>query len=327
MPAGTPDTAFVTGGSGFIGGRLRRSGSPRAAPRSARSPARSGSAAAVEELGAEPVRGDLDDVERDGRRGRGLRGRPSTSPPTSPTGARARSSSAATSTGTEQRARGEPPRRRAPLRPLRHRGGDPRRPAAPRRRRVGAAAPRLAGALLRDQGGGRAARARGERRRVRDGRRAPALRLGRRRHDAAAGDRRRRSRPAASRWIDGGRHRTSITHVDNVVEGLLPAPSGAAAARPTSSPTASRSSSASSSPSCCERRASSPPTATSRLARAARSPPAARPPGRLLPLKGSPPLTRFASGPASQECTLDDSKARSELGYEPVISREEGWRS
>jgi len=27
---------------------------------------------------------------------------------------------------------------------------------------------------------------------------------------------------------------------------------------------------------------------------------------------------------ASQECTLDDSKARAELGYEPVVSREDG---
>ncbi len=45
---------------------------------------------------------------------------------------------------------------------------------------------------------------------------------------------------------------------------------------------------------------------------------------RLLPLKGEPPLTRFSLWVASQECTLDDSKARSELGYKPVISREEG---
>ena len=45
---------------------------------------------------------------------------------------------------------------------------------------------------------------------------------------------------------------------------------------------------------------------------------------RLLPLKGEPPLTRFSLWAASQECTLDDSKARSELGYEPVISRDEG---
>ncbi len=65
-----PTTAFVTGGSGFIGGRLVRrlvaDGSRvRALARSDRS------AAAVAELGAEPVRGDLDDVAAmtDGARG------------------------------------------------------------------------------------------------------------------------------------------------------------------------------------------------------------------------------------------------------------------
>lgn len=55
-------TAFVTGGSGFIGGRLIRrltadGWTVRALARSA------ASAAAVEDLGAQSVRGDLDDIE------------------------------------------------------------------------------------------------------------------------------------------------------------------------------------------------------------------------------------------------------------------------
>ena len=45
---------------------------------------------------------------------------------------------------------------------------------------------------------------------------------------------------------------------------------------------------------------------------------------RLLRLGGEPPLTRFAVWLSSQECTIDISKARSELGYEPVISRADG---
>ena len=45
---------------------------------------------------------------------------------------------------------------------------------------------------------------------------------------------------------------------------------------------------------------------------------------RLLRLGGEPPLTRFAVWVSSQECTIDISKARSELGYEPVIDRERG---
>ena len=47
---------------------------------------------------------------------------------------------------------------------------------------------------------------------------------------------------------------------------------------------------------------------------------------KTLPLRGSPPLTRFALWAASQECTLDISKARAELGYEPVTSRAERAR-
>ena len=45
---------------------------------------------------------------------------------------------------------------------------------------------------------------------------------------------------------------------------------------------------------------------------------------RILPLPGRPPLSRFAVWVSSQECTIDISKARQELGYEPVISRDEG---
>ena len=45
---------------------------------------------------------------------------------------------------------------------------------------------------------------------------------------------------------------------------------------------------------------------------------------RVLPLKGHPPLTRFAVWVASQECTIDISRAREELGYRPVKTREEG---
>ena len=47
---------------------------------------------------------------------------------------------------------------------------------------------------------------------------------------------------------------------------------------------------------------------------------------KLLPLPGAPPLTRFASWVASQECTLDDHRARVELGYTPVTSRVQGMR-
>jgi nucleoside-diphosphate-sugar epimerase len=45
---------------------------------------------------------------------------------------------------------------------------------------------------------------------------------------------------------------------------------------------------------------------------------------RTLPLPGDPPLTRLEVWLTSQECTLDISAARRELGYAPVRTREEG---
>jgi nucleoside-diphosphate-sugar epimerase len=45
---------------------------------------------------------------------------------------------------------------------------------------------------------------------------------------------------------------------------------------------------------------------------------------RLLRRSGSPPLTRFAVWVSSQECTLDTSRARTEMGYQPRTTRAEG---
>ncbi len=45
---------------------------------------------------------------------------------------------------------------------------------------------------------------------------------------------------------------------------------------------------------------------------------------RLLRLSSTPPLTRFAACMMSSTVTIDDSKARRELGYEPVISVADG---
>lgn len=47
---------------------------------------------------------------------------------------------------------------------------------------------------------------------------------------------------------------------------------------------------------------------------------------RNLRLKSAPPLTRHAAMVMSRNCVLDDSKARRELTYAPVISVEEGMR-
>ena len=48
---------------------------------------------------------------------------------------------------------------------------------------------------------------------------------------------------------------------------------------------------------------------------------------RLFGLKGEPPLTRHAAMVMSRDCTLRDDKARAELAYVPVVSREQGLAS
>jgi nucleoside-diphosphate-sugar epimerase len=126
------------------------------------------------------------------------------------------------------------------------------------------------------------------------------------------------------RWIGGGRHRTSTTHVDNVVEGLwLGATRGVAGAAyfvTDGEPVVFRD------------------FVTRLLATQGLDPgdgelplPVARALAAAgeaawskLPLPGSPPLTRMALWVSSLECTIDISRARAELGYEPVVSIDDG---
>jgi len=125
-------------------------------------------------------------------------------------------------------------------------------------------------------------------------------------------------------WIGGGRHRTSTTHVDNTVEGLVLA---ASSGRPGNAyfvtdgePVVFRefvtdllATQGVEAPS-----RSIPPAAASALARAGEVA------WRLLPLPGRPPLTRFAYWVASQECTIRIDKAREQLSYTPVTNIADG---
>jgi nucleoside-diphosphate-sugar epimerase len=45
---------------------------------------------------------------------------------------------------------------------------------------------------------------------------------------------------------------------------------------------------------------------------------------KLLPLPGDPPMTKFRSWLLTQECTIRIDKARDELGYRPIVSHEQG---
>ncbi len=125
-------------------------------------------------------------------------------------------------------------------------------------------------------------------------------------------------------WIGGGRHLTATTHVDNVVEGLLLAAErgtpGEAYFVTDGEPVVFREFLSE----MIATQGVEPPTRSMPRPLASALAPVVEGAWRLLPLKGEPPLTRLAIWLSSQECTIDISKARRELGYEPVISREQG---
>src|SRR4051812_45028893 len=125
-------------------------------------------------------------------------------------------------------------------------------------------------------------------------------------------------------WIGGGRHKTSTTHVDNVVEGLvLGATKGASAAayfvtdgtpvvfrdfvtlllatQGIEAPTRSL-----------------PKPVARALAAAAESA------WTLLPLPGEPPMTRLVYWLSALETTIDITRARTELGYAPARTIDDG---
>ena len=125
-------------------------------------------------------------------------------------------------------------------------------------------------------------------------------------------------------WVGGGRQLTATAHVDNVVEGLwLGATRGAPGGVyfvTDGEPVEFRE------------------MVTRMLATAGVEAPDKNVPApvaragaalsetlwRLLPLRGHPPITRFAVWVSSLECTIDISRARSELGYQPPRTRDEG---
>jgi nucleoside-diphosphate-sugar epimerase len=119
-------------------------------------------------------------------------------------------------------------------------------------------------------------------------------------------------------WIGGGRHRTAITHVDNTVEGLV---LGATRGTPGNAYFVTDGDPVVFREFVGELLATQGLTAPGRsiptwLGRALAS--AGEAAWRRLPLPGRPPLTRFAFWVSSQECTIRIDKARTQLGYAPV---------
>jgi nucleoside-diphosphate-sugar epimerase len=125
-------------------------------------------------------------------------------------------------------------------------------------------------------------------------------------------------------WIGGGQYRTSTTHVDNAVEGLL---LGAERGRPGQAyfvtdgePTVFRDFVTR----LLATQGIEPPSRNLPLPLARAAAAACEAAWRILPLQGAPPLTRATVWLSGVEVTIDVSKARSALGYEPVVSADQG---
>jgi nucleoside-diphosphate-sugar epimerase len=125
-------------------------------------------------------------------------------------------------------------------------------------------------------------------------------------------------------WVGGGGQLTSTTHVDNTVEGLVLAATKGAPGEvyfvTDGEPVVFREFVSA----LLETQRVEAPTRTmpAWLGRVVAT--AGEQAWRLLPLPGRPPLARFTYWILSQECTIDDTKARRQLDYSPIVSREQG---
>ena len=126
------------------------------------------------------------------------------------------------------------------------------------------------------------------------------------------------------RWVGGGRHLTATTHIDNAVEGLWLAatrgPAGGVWFVTDGEPVEFREFlTALVGTQGVEIPDRSVPAGVANAAARA-----SEWLWRALKRPGNPPLTRFAVWVSSQECTIDISRAETDLGYRPVVSREQG---
>lgn len=317
----TPTTAFITGGSGFIGARLVRrlaeAGTRvRALARSERS------AGAVAALGAEPVRGDLDDPASMATGAEGCEAAFHLAAHLGQWGSR-EDFVRANVTGTRNAVEAC---RRAGVGRFVHCGTeaallaggplgdvDETAPLRPDSKARYSATKAEAEQVVRDANG--------------DGLETVVLRP---RMVWGAGDTTLLPEFVAAAesgrlaWIGGGGHLTSTTHVDNVVEGLLLAAAKGRAGESyfvtDGDPVVFREFVSE----LLTTQGVEPPTRSIPGWLGAGAAAGAEAVWRALPLRGEPPLTRLAYWLSAHECTIDISKAKTELGYAPVIDRERG---
>lgn len=125
-------------------------------------------------------------------------------------------------------------------------------------------------------------------------------------------------------WVGGGNHLTATTHVDNTVEGLV---LGAERGQPGNAyfvtdgdPVVFREFVSE----LLRTQGVEPTTRSIPAPVAGVVAVAGETAWRLLPLPGRPPLTRFTYWISTQECTIRIDKAREQLSYAPVKTREAG---
>ncbi|MDT5095813.1 MAG: hypothetical protein QOH60_5176 [Mycobacterium sp.] len=125
-------------------------------------------------------------------------------------------------------------------------------------------------------------------------------------------------------WIGGGKQLTDVTHVDNVVEGLV---LGARKGRggevyfvTDGEPVEFREFVCA----LLETQGVTPPSRSIPTWVAGPLAATSESLWRVFPLPGQPPLTRFTYWVSSQECTINIAKARRELGYQPIKDRADG---
>jgi nucleoside-diphosphate-sugar epimerase len=125
-------------------------------------------------------------------------------------------------------------------------------------------------------------------------------------------------------WIGGGSHRTSTTHIDNAVHGLMlaaerGAPGGVYFVTDGEPVVFREFVTRLLATQGVEVPSRSVPIGVAKALAAA-----GETAWRALPLPGRPPLTRLAVWVSGLETTIDISRAREELGYEPVTTIDEG---
>jgi nucleoside-diphosphate-sugar epimerase len=125
-------------------------------------------------------------------------------------------------------------------------------------------------------------------------------------------------------WIGGGRHRTSTAHVDNVVHGLLLAAQRGARGGvyfvTDGEPVVFRDFVTR----LLATQGVEPPDRSLPVGVARAAAAVGETAWRVLPLPGRPPVTRFAVWVSALETTIDITRARTELGYEPVRTIDQG---